>query len=258
MKKITALFFLLACCTASQTKAQDTISIDASTINTKVLRKGTHRYLIYFKMGKDSSRKNYQLWSRTIQDTTYQGRDAISITQQWEDNDTIIHKALSIVGRKDFSPLYHRVWWKRTREQHVYDFIAKNAQIAGKSLAMLTDSVNKKRNDAFETALTQSFFIWHLDLETFPLLPYKTGAVFRINFYDPGFSPPAFQYYSVAGSGTLTGYDDQAVDCWLLKHGSLPQNQEIFWISKKTKEVLKLEQEFSGRYRYKIKLGYSD
>jgi hypothetical protein len=35
-------------------------------------------------------------------------------------------------------------------------------------------------------------------------------------------------------------------------------NKEIFWISKRTKEVLKLEQEInSTMYRYKIKLGFS-
>jgi hypothetical protein len=35
-------------------------------------------------------------------------------------------------------------------------------------------------------------------------------------------------------------------------------NKEVYWISKKTKEVLKLEQEINGRfYRYKIKLGFS-
>ncbi len=35
-------------------------------------------------------------------------------------------------------------------------------------------------------------------------------------------------------------------------------NKEVFWISKKTSEVLKLEQEISGRlYQYKIKLGFS-
>jgi hypothetical protein len=60
----------------------------------------------------------------------------------------------------------------------------------------------------------------------------------------------------VEGSGTLPGYNNQIIDCWLLTHGS-GNNKETFWVSKQTKEVLKLEQEFNGRYRYKIKLGYS-
>jgi hypothetical protein len=35
-------------------------------------------------------------------------------------------------------------------------------------------------------------------------------------------------------------------------------NKEVFYISKKTREVLKLEQEFAGRYRYKIKMAFSN
>ena len=40
----------------------DTVIIDATKVNTRVLNPGVHRYLVYFKNGKDSSRKNYQLW----------------------------------------------------------------------------------------------------------------------------------------------------------------------------------------------------
>lgn len=99
---------------------------------------------------------------------------------------------------------------------------------------------------------------WHLDLETFPTLPYKTGLTFVIPFYDPG-TASGFQKvaYTVTGSAELIGYNDQKIDCWLLVHES-KGNKEVFWISKKTNEVLKLEQEVGGRmYRYKIKLGFS-
>ena len=59
------------------------------------------------------------------------------------------------------------------------------------------------------------------------------------------------------GSGELVGYNDQKIDCWLMSHEERG-NKEIFWISKKTREVLKLEQEINGSlYRYKIKLGFS-
>ena len=115
-----------------------------------------------------------------------------------------------------------------------------------------------RRLAAFNTARAQYFLNWHLDLEVFPLLTYKDKTTYVINFYDPGFpTPPQMQTYTVIGSGTLQGYDSQTIDCWMLRHGSLPQNLETFWISKKTGEVLKLEQEYGGRFRYKIKLGFS-
>lgn len=257
IKKLTIL--CLAVCTGILCYSQkaDTITITAAQINTKMLQPGTHRYLVYFKKGKDSSRTNYQLWSRTIKFTSYNGKEVISITQEWEDNDSVFHTAKSIVNKDDFSTLYHEVWWKRSGT-HIFDYVSKTAFSNGMPLKSKSDSVAKKRQLGFEVSLDQYFLTWHLDLETFPLLPYKEGRVFNINFYDPGFDPPSMQYYSVIGSGTLTGYNNHQIECWLLQHGKLPENLEVFWISKETQEVLKLEQEFDGKYRYKIKLGYSN
>ncbi len=78
----TLLFF------ASTLLAQkcDTIHITSENINTKVLRDGTSRYLVYFKMKKNSVRTQTQFWTRTIKRTDYNGTPAIEITQEWEDN----------------------------------------------------------------------------------------------------------------------------------------------------------------------------
>jgi hypothetical protein len=240
------------------TQKPDTVTIDASKVNTSVLIPGTHRYLVYFKMGKDSSRKMYQVWSRSIASLQYEGNDAISVTQEWEDNDTVIHKTYSVLNKKNFATLYHESWWKGKGTSD-FDFIRKEAKDKGIRLIEKTDSNSIRQQKAFETACSQYFLNWHLDLEVFSILPYKEGVTFKINFYDPGFGPPRYESYSVVGSGLLTGYNNQKIDCWLLKHGSLPRNQEIFWISKQTYEVLKLEQEFAGgRGRYKIKMFNAD
>lgn len=239
-------------------QSPDTISIDASDINTKALIPGTHRYLVYFKMGKDSSRTKYQLWSRTIEFIEYNGKEAISVKQEWEDNDTIMHTAKTILDKKTFATWYHENWWKG-RGSSTFDFESKVATSDGISLRDKKDSLSIRQLKAFDAATPQYFLNWHLDLEVFSILPYKEGVTFKINFYDPGNPAPRYEAYSVIGSATLTGYNNQKIDCWLLKHGSLPRNQEIFYISKATKEVLKLEQEFAvGRARYKILLGYSN
>jgi hypothetical protein len=153
--------------------------------------------------------------------------------------------------------LYQESWWNKS-ETSVFDFVKKEASSNGTPLKDLKDNISPRRLVAFEKALTEYTLNWHLDLEVFPTLPYKDNTTFMINFYDPGSPAPKYQAYTVVGSGVLPGYDNQKIDCWLLKRGSLPVNQEIFWISKKTKEVLKLEQEFNGRFRYKIKLGFSN
>lgn len=257
MKIYSLLAGGLICFASLQAIAQqDTVKIYPDMVNTNVLKNGTHRYLVYFKLGKDSTRSNYQLWSRTIDRLNYQGHKAISVTQEWEDNTKIVHKVYSVCDEKTFVPLYQKSEWVG-RPNSTFNFLTKEGYIKDSLLTSTDTALAKKQSYAgFQQALNEYVLNWHLDLETFPILPYKEGRTFLINFYELGYSSPAFQAYTVSGSATLTGYDNQEVECWLLTHSS-PGNKETFWISKKTKEVLKLEQEFGGRFRYKIKLGFS-
>ncbi|MCW5911018.1 MAG: hypothetical protein KIT62_08085 [Cyclobacteriaceae bacterium] len=246
----------------------DTVYITAKNINTKILREGTHRYLVYFKMGNNATRTQTQFWTRTIKRTEYNGIPVIEINQEWEDKDSIMHTVKSISDAKTMQPLYHKTWWKvqtsrtattKTVNVTTVDFLSKTVDHNGN---LLKDSDTDKQPMAiwsgYKSSIDKYCLNWHLDLETFPLLPYKQGATFVIPFYDPG-TASGFQKvtYTVTGSEALIGYDDQKIDCWILVHES-KGNKEIFWISKKTKEVLKLEQQMNGSmYRYKIKLGFS-
>ena len=232
----------------------DTVRIDASKVNTAVLRPGIHQYLVYMKNGTDSSRVAYQLWTREIELTDYQGRKAIRIKQVWEDNKAVVHKVNSVNDRKDFSPLYQESWWK-DRGTTVFDFMKKTAMVNGKQVTD-ADTARALRGmyGGFKKSFDQYVLNWHLDLETFPLLPYSKGVTFMINFYDPGFRAPLWEAYTVKGSGTLD-YNGQPVECWLLYHES-KFGKETFWVSKKSKEVLKLEQQSGARLRYKVKLPF--
>lgn len=247
---------------------KDTVYITAKDINTKILQEGTHRYFVYFKMSKDAVRTQMQIWTRKISRTDFNSTPAIEINQVWEDKDSIMHIVTSFSDAKTMQPLYHKTWWKvpvsrssavKAVNETVVDFINKTVNHNG---SLLNDADTAKQAKAiwsgFKSSLGKYFLNWHLDLETFPLLPYKKGLTIIIPFYDPGTSSNYQEVaYTVTGSDTLTGYDFQKIDCWLLVHEE-PGNKEVFWVSKKTKEVLKLEQEINGRiYRYKIKLGFS-
>ena len=247
--------FLLLCSHLVYAQKADTVIIDATKVTTGFLKPGMNRYLVYFKMGKDSSRTKYQMWSRKVDFVTYHDKEAISVTQEWEDNDTVFHKVYSVCDKKSFAPLYQESWSRRSWSKA--DFISKSFSVKDTVLTE-ADTARAKVGmlKAFNASLNQYVLNWHLDLEVFPILPYREGVTFMINFYDPGFSAPKLQPYTVSGSGVIEGYDNQKIDCWLLKHGNA-NNQETFWISKKTHEVLKLEQEFGGRFRYKVKLGFS-
>lgn len=262
------LIFILLLAKQGVSQKTDTIFVNAKHINTSVLREGTHRYLVYFKMNKDSVRAQTQFWTRTIQRTNYRGIPAIEIKQVWEDKDSIMHIVDSYSDAKTMQPLYHKTWWKvqtsrapaKTVNTTIVDFVNKTVDYNGQ---LLSDADTTRQTKAiwagYKSSLNQYFLNWHLDLETFPLLPYKKGITFVLPFYDPGTSSN-FQTvaYTVTGSGELQGFNDQKIDCWILTHET-QGNKELFWISKQTKEVLKLEQEINGRfYRYKIKLGFSN
>ncbi len=262
------LFTLIFCIGYAKAQKSDTLEISEANINTAVLREGVHRYLVYFKMKKDSVRTQTQFWTRIIQRTDYMGKPAIEIYQEWEDKDSIMHIVKSMSDAKTMQPLYHQTWWKvpvsrtattKTVNITTVDFLNKTVDYNGK---LLGDTTSDKRAKAIWTGYQSSkdkFFLnWHLDLETFPILPYKQGLTFIIPFYDPGTTSNYQKVaYTVTGSAELTGFNDQKIDCWILVHET-KGNKEIFWISKKTNEVLKLEQEIGGRmYRYKIKLGFS-
>lgn len=238
----------------------DTLRVTAKNINSNVLQEGTHRYLVYFKMNKDAPRSQTQFWTRKIERITENGKALIKITQDWEDKDTVMHTVLSLSDAKTMQPLYHRTWWKFPHlGTTTVDFVNNTVEHNGRLLSEADTSRMGKRIWAAYMSVKDNYFLnWHLDMEIFPVLPYKEGLTFLVPFYDPGTGAPFEKVaYTVKGSALLTGYDNQKIDCWLLVHEN-KGNKEVFWISKKTKEVLKLEQEVNGSfYRYKIKLGFS-
>lgn len=265
-KTVLLLALLCFACTVFSQR-NDTVYITLKDINTKVLRDGTHRYIVYAKMKKDSIRMLTQFWTRTVKRSDYNGAPVIEITQEWEDKDSIMHIVKSISDAKTMQPIYHKTWWKvqatrnatsKTVSEITVDFLNKTVEYNGNKLSDADTAKQAKAIwAAYKSSIDKYYLNWHLDLETFPLLAYKKGVTFIVPFYDPGTSSNYQKVaYTVTGSAELVGYNDQKIDCWLLVHED-KGNKEVFWISKKTKEVLKLEQELNGRfYRYKIKLGF--
>lgn len=242
--------------TSVLSQKKDTIYIQPDHVQTKVLISGTHRWLVYYKMGADSPRTMFNIWTRHIERKKYEGRDAVEIRQVWEDKDSIMHTTRSVSDAKDFRSLFHQSWWKQ-RGSSSFNFLTGEASMNDRKITVKDTAIRIRRiREGFDTALTQYTLNWHLDLEVFPLLPYQNNRTFMIRFYEPGYSMPQWVAYTVTGSGKLPGLDGYEAECWLLEHNE-PNNKEVFWISKKTKEVLQLEQQFGTRFRYKIKLPFS-
>ena len=262
---LSSAFLLFSKGTMAQ--KNDTIHISGMNINSSVLKEGTHRYIVYFKMTKDAPRSETQFWTRTIKRIEHNGAKAIEINQEWEDKDSVMHIVKSISDAKTMQPVYHKTWWSfknpragnaKVVTETIVDFTSKTVQ-HNNNLLSDTNTARQAKSiwTGYKSSIGRYYLNWHLDLESFPLLPYKNGVTFIIPFYDPGTASNYEEVaYTVTGSAQLTGYDNQKIDCWLLEHNS-KSGKEIFWISKKTKEVLKLEEKFGNMYRYKIKLGFS-
>lgn len=236
----------------------DTVHITARDINTKVLIEGTHRYLVYFTKGENTPRTNLQIWTRMIDRGDVNGKPAITIKQVWESKDSVMHTTTSVCDAKTFLPKYHELWWSQRGAAKI-DFENAKVSFNDKPVSEAdTARIPKLIWAGYKSAEGKFFLNWHLDLEVFPTLPFKEGRTFIIPFYDPGTASSLQDAaYTVAGSGKLSGYNGQEIDCWLMTHES-KNNRETFWISKKTHEVLKLKQQFGENFRYKVKLEFSE
>ena len=145
----------------------------------------------------------------------------------------------------DFAPIYH--YTKMTRGIEAFDF--HSDKLIG------SDSITNNSKKDFNLALKKPFLNWELDMETFPLLDLKEGKRFAINFYHPGGKgEPKLYEYKVVGSEVLKTIESGNVDCWKLRIDYDEKTWAIFYISKKGREMLKMEEDFGTGVRYKVKL----
>jgi len=251
MKTLFLLLQLTAFAAFSQ--KGDTIAVGPETLRLNNINYGNHWYAIYFKKTKMAPANQMMLAKINVERKIQNEKSVIVVTQQW-DRDTVIHSAVTRFDPKTFSTLTHDTYWKRRDYTGKFDFVNKQASIEGK----IADSLKTKAISDFNDSFARYNLNWHSDLVIFPLLPFKENRVFKINFYDPGSSKSKDVYYKVEGSEQLLSANGKT-DCWVLviRHDK-PASSQKFWISKKSNEILKEEDEFGGQYRYKLKLAVAE
>ena len=249
---LIALVALVSLSVSAQKK--DTLRVQAADLNIKGLQTGDYSYLIVRQKALDSPAMSMIIAKMNVARETFRGKQAIVVRQQW-DRDSMIHKAYTVFDAGDFSTLLHDTYWRVLGYSMVFDFETRKFD-SRPVLHPIPDSVRT----SCEQELTGSFgaynLNWHDDLVIYSMLPYKENRTFVINYYDPGFGKPTEVPYTVTGSALLTDRGGAGVDCWILEHDD-ENATEKYWISKKTREVLKEEDHIlkSGGYRFKYKLG---
>ena len=199
--------------------------------------------------GKKRSIAGLSLWNRQVTFKTTGGKSVIEVVQRWHSTDTTWNRYVySICDRATFAPLYH--YTRSARGVEAFNFEA--GKITG------ADSIAMNSKKDFVLPLTEPTLNWEMDLEIFNTLAIKkVGQRFIINFYHPGGSVPKFYEYKVIADGKHITQEGRKMDCWQLNIDYTDTNWAIFLISKKSNEVIKMQEYFRGQYRYKVRVATS-
>jgi hypothetical protein len=255
MKYILSLLVLSGFVLAAVAQKGDTLRVKPEDLNIKGLQTGDYSYLIIRQKAKDSPATSMILAKMSVTRETYHDKPVIVVRQQW-DRDSVVHKAYTVFDARDFSTLLHDTYWRVLGFAMVFDFETRKFDSRA-IVHVIPDSVKTSCEAEFAASFGAYNLNWHDDLVIYSMLPYKENRTFMINYYDPGFGKPEEVAYTVSGSATLVDKGGAAVDCWVLEHGD-ENGTEKFWISKKTREVLK-EEDYGKNFgfRFKYKLGVS-
>ncbi|MBI1341490.1 MAG: hypothetical protein GC171_01015 [Terrimonas sp.] len=246
---VTIAFSLIVQCADAQKK--DTLTISAANLRFDGIKYGKASYLVYNKKTKDSPAEGMYMVNITVAPFRYKQQPAIEISQQWDGRDTIVHRAYTVLNKTDFSTLLHQTSWKVLGYTTTFDFDIRKVSFDGK----VADSNKLKIVSDFDASFANYNLNWHSDLFIFTRLPYKANRSFRINFFDPGFGKPTEEIYSVIGSDVLLTTSGKKIICWVMERkGKTTGSYQKFWVDKKSRLVLKEEDLFNSRYRFKLKL----
>lgn len=255
MKKIFVFILLLALAFNSFGQKADTVFIGKKDLELKHLKLGNSAYIVYFKKTATAPAQMLTLVKINIESTVVDSKKAFAVSQKWDAGDDLTHTAYTVHDAADFSTIRHDTWWKRLGYTAKFDFNTKQVTFEGKIEDATKAQIIKDFNESFENFNLS----WHSDLIIFPLFPFKKGRTFKVNFYDPGFGKSKIAEYIVTGSEFLTGSNGEKIDCWIMEYSSKSPSGataiQRFWISKKSREVLKEEDQFPSGFRYKLKIG---
>lgn len=226
----------------------DTINTSNLKLNIAAFKDSKASYAVYFEDSLGNRLSSAALWDRSIKITKdAKGKSTYRFEWKWFQKDSLLAHVVATGELPSLKPTTHFANYKK-RGKFSYAF--------KDNVVTVPDSAKRtKRDSTFQVTMKPAAFEFPMDLETFPLLPFKRiGQQFAIAFYEPG--SPKSDYYKL----TVTGKEDlklnnaASVSCWLLKIEYGRGSTATFWISDKSREVLKMKEYFKGRYRYKVRL----
>lgn len=239
---------LLMGCVLSANAQVDTINTSNLKLNIKALKEGKHSFAVYFEDSLGNRISSADIWDRTISYSTNAANEKIyRFEWKWYRKDSLYGTVAATGLLPSLRPLSHTAEYLR-RPKSAFEFNDYVVSIPASFRQNAKDS-------AFKVVLNPPAFEFPMDLEIFPLLPFKKiGQEFAIAFYEPGSPQSAYYHLTVTGKESLPLPGGQEAMCWLLRIDYRPGSYATFWITDKTREVIKMQEYFRGRYRYKVRL----
>ncbi len=246
MKKILfTLTAVFALCFGAVAQV-DTINAKNNKLQLKNLKEGVVNYLVYMSDTSLNKRQVGDIWERKTKFNTLNGRSVVTFDWKWLHADTLLATVVNICDAKTLAPIYHYADYKG-RGIIAYDYT--------EGWMVPTDSV--KNNMAIKKGKVQlpiPVISWEQDLETYATLPInKVGQKFDVSFFDPNEKAPSYHRYEVVGKEDLPLNSDVKVKCWVLKINYTADSWAMFWLTEKSKEVIKMKEYFRGKYRFKVR-----
>lgn len=241
---ITIAVFFAAKTTSAQV---DTINANNNSLQTSKLKEQVNTYLVYFTDSLFNLKTTGDIWERRVLFTTRNNQPVVVFDWNWYRHDSLLATVKNICNRTTLAPIFHKA---------VYPGKGIIAYDYKDGFMIPSDTV--KNNAVLQkpkVALDFPVISWEEDLETYPLLPInKIGQKFDIAFFDPNENAATYHRYTVIAKEKLELNNDLNVDCWLLKINYSKDSYAIFWLTEKSKEVIKMKEYFNGNYRFKVKL----
>lgn len=255
MKSILSTLLVLASLILHAQNSKPTIvNAENGKLNLSKLKPGSHEYLVYYTDSTQQKRTNGDIWKRTTEFKKLNGKDVVYFTWRSFANGKFYRETVNICDAKTLSPIHHKTEIFPLGDERIDAAVGVYAYDFHKDKLVPSDSIaNNKTKEKGAKQLTIPIISWEQDLETYPLLPIKkVGEVFEISFFDPNETETKYHQYIVSGKEILKLNEDTFVDCWVLVNRENSPNYSKFWLSEKSKQVLKMEQFFRGQYRFKV------
>lgn len=244
-------FFLLTItivsCIASFAQT-DTIRVGDGKLNVSKVRPMSHSYAVYFTDSAGNRISTADIWDREVK--MVQGPSGFVqyvFEWKWYRRDSLQLQTKATCAWPSLQPVR-------------YDFYKNGAaaaaiQYGSRSVDFKTKSKTTGADTSVHIALDMDAFVFPMDLELFALLPFKkAGEQYVLPFYEPGSPKAGYYTYTYTGKEEVLIAGDIKVPCWVLKADHGANGYSLFYIAQSGREVIKMQDYFKGKYRYKVKL----